>query len=103
MDSLGLVYELDRPIKVAPPCADESHNPAPSVRVLRQPEILAKLLASPDEFEGRRHIVPLQEDLAHPHEHVGCAPEDARFAGGQLETVLESRHRLAEVSLGELD
>src|SRR5206468_8882937 len=72
----------------------------PPIPVLRQPGVLAQLLAAPQLLGGGGHVVALAVDLAHPHVHV-CRSAQNRPAllGRTLQGLLVGAHGLAETAL----
>ena len=80
---------------------DSGHRDPPPVGVLRQPGVLAQLLAAEQVLGGGVQIAAFAGDLAHAHVHVRRSAEHGPgFLGGELQGPLERAQRVAQATLG---
>lgn len=97
---LRLVEQHQRAVQVSFGLPDPGHRDPAAVRVLRQPGLLAELLAPQHLPPGGGHVVALAVDLAHPDVHVGRAPQHRpAVPGRESQRLLVGAHRLAEPAL----
>ena len=78
IQALCLVEQVERAVQIALGLPDARHRDAPAIRVLREPGVLAQLLAAQQVLRGGIQIVPLAVELAHAHVHVCRSPQDRR-------------------------
>ena len=70
------------------------------MRVLRQPQVLAQVLARLEMLPGAFKIPALEQDHTQPHVHVSCAAQErAVLTSAQCQEMLEDPHRVAEATL----
>ena len=100
IQALCLVEQVERAVQIALGLPYASHRDAPAIPVLREPGVLAQLLASQQVLRGGMQIVMLTVELAHSHVHV-CRSPQYRFAllRRKLQSPLIGTHRLAETTL----
>ena len=75
VQALGLVEQVERAVQIAFGLPDPRHRDAPAIPVLRQPGVLAQLLAPQQVLRGGGQVVPLAVELAHADVHVRRSPQ----------------------------
>ena len=97
---LCLVKQVERAVQISLGLPYSSHRDAPAIPVLREPSVLALLLASQQVLRGGMQIVMLTVELTHSHVHV-CRSPQYRLAllRRKLQSPLIGTHRLAETTL----
>ena len=104
IQALRLVEQIECAAQVSFSLAYPGHRDPPAVRVLRQPVVLAQLLAPQQLLGGGLQIAALAVDLAHPHVHVCRAPQNRPvLLRCALQGLLVGAHRLAEAALHQPD
>ena len=73
--ALCLVEQAERAGQVSFSLRDPGHRDSPAVPVLRQPGVLAELLASQQKLCGGMQVIALAGDLTHAHVHVRGSPQ----------------------------
>jgi hypothetical protein len=74
------------------------------VRVLRQTEVLAELLAAPQELGRGRHVVPFAVQRGHPDVHVGGSAQDRPLLlRREPQRLLVRAHGVAEAALDDME
>ena len=102
--ALGLVEQVEGAAQIPFSLAYPGHRGPPAIAILRQPVVLAQLLALQQLLRSGPQIAALEVDLAHPHVHVGRSPQDGPvLLGGTLQGPLVGVHRLTETALGDPD
>jgi hypothetical protein len=101
---LRLVEQVECATQISFSLPYPRHRDPPAIPVLRQPGVLAQLLAAQQLLGGGGQVVALAVDLAHPHVHV-CRSAQNRPAllGRRLQGLLVGAHGLAETALGTPD
>ena len=101
---LRLVEQVDRTVEVPFGLPDPGHRDPPAVRVLRQAEVLAELLAAQQELGRGRQVVALAVQRGHPDVHVGRSPQDRpALLRGEPQRLLVRAHGVAEAALDDVD
>ena len=104
IQALRLVEQVECAAQVSFSLAYPGHRDPPAIRVLRQPGVLAQLLAAQQVLRGGMQIVALAVDLAHPHVHVCRSPQNRpALLRRTLQCLLVGAHRLAETTLRDPD
>ena len=75
IQALGLLQQIERAVQIALGLPYARHRHAPAIPVLREPGVLAQLLASQQVLRGGLQIVILAVELAHAHVHVCRSPQ----------------------------
>ena len=102
--ALRLVEQVECAVQIPFSLAYPSHRDPPAIPVLRQPGVLAQLLAPQQLLRGGMQVVALAVDLAHPDVHVCRSPQNRpALLGCTLQCLLVGAHRLAEATLREPD
>ena len=104
IQALCLVEQVERAVQISLGLPYSSHRDAPAIPVLREPGVLAQLLAFQQVLRGGIQIVMLTVELAHSHVHV-CRSPQYRLAllRRKLQSPLIGTHRLAETTLRNPD
>ena len=104
VQALCLLEQVERAVQISLSLAYASHGHAPAIRVLRQPGVLAQLLARQQVLRGRLQIVTLAVEFAHADVHVSRSPQHRRaLLRRKLQCLLVGAHRLAETTLRNPD
>src|SRR5205823_3674984 len=100
VQALCVMEQVERAVQVSFSFPDSSHRHAPSIWVLRQPDVLAQRLAGQQVLRGGVQIVPLTVELTHTHVHV-CRSTEYRRARRRLagQSLLVGAHGVAETTL----
>ena len=104
VQALRLVEQVERAVQISFSLPDPSHRDAPAIAVLRQPGVLAQLLARQQVLRGGSQVVTLAVERAHPYVHVCRSPQNRpALLRCKLQRLLVGAHRLAETTLRNPD
>ena len=104
IQALRLVEQIECAAQISFSLPYPGHRDPPAIPVLRQPDVLAQLLAPQQLLRGGRQVVALAVDLAHPHVHVCRSPQNRpALLRRTLQCLLVGAHRLTETTLRKPD
>ena len=104
IQALRLVEQVECAAQISFSLAYPGHRDPPAIPVLRQPGVLAQLLAPQQLLRGGRQVAALAVDLAHPHVHVRRSPQNRpALLRCTLQCLLVGAHRLAKTTLHKPD
>src|SRR6266545_2875933 len=100
MQALCLLEQVERAVQVSLGLPYASHCDPPAIPVLREPGVLALLLAAQQVLRGGMQIVTLTVELTHSDVHVCRSPQERlALLRRKLQCLLVGTHCLVETTL----